>query len=177
MKNLKYYIIQLVCTLLLAFMVSLIITISKVEGTSMNPTLNESNLSNDRIIVEKISTMRHDLKRGEVVIFKPYRNNNTLYIKRIIGLPNDIIEIKNSFVYINGIKLNESYLKPNTLTDPKMEVHVPDDCIFVLGDNRSVSKDSRLLGCIPIENVVGHAMFKFNIRNLQFGSLDTYKAP
>lgn len=177
MKNLKSYLIQLACTFLLAFIISLIITIPKVEGTSMNPTLNESNASNDRIIVEKISTMRHDLNRGEVVIFKPYRNNNTLYIKRIIGLPNDIIEIKNGFVYINGSKLSESYLKPDTLTDPKMEVRVPDDCIFVLGDNRGVSKDSRLLGCIPIENVVGHAIFKFNIKNLQFGSLDAYKVP
>ncbi|MDF2883321.1 MAG: signal peptidase bacterial type [Clostridiaceae bacterium] len=177
MKNLKSFLIQLGCTFLLAFMISLIITIPKVEGTSMNPTLNESDVYNDRIIVEKLSTMRHDLKRGEVVIFKPYRNNNTLYIKRIIGLPNDIIEINNGFVYINGIKLNESYLQSNTLTEPKMEVHVPDDCIFVLGDNRSVSKDSRLLGSIPIENVVGHAVFKFNIRNLQFGNLDTYKTP
>lgn len=177
MKNLKSLIIQLVFTFLIAFMFSLIITIPKVEGTSMNPTLNKSDTYNDRILVEKLSTIRHDLKRGEVIIFEPYRNNNTLYIKRIIGLPNDIIEISNGLVYINGVKLNESYLQSNTLTEPNLEVHVPDDCIFVLGDNRSISKDSRILGCIPIDNVVGHAVFKFNIKSLQFGSLDTYKTP
>lgn len=91
--------------------------------------------------------------------------NTTSYIKRVIGLPGDHIEIKNKGVYRNGTRLEESYLDPGTVTDSVdgyfTDIVVPDGYIYVLGDNREVSGDSRRFGCIPIDKIEGKAVFRF----------------
>lgn len=90
---------------------------------------------------------------------------STSYIKRVIGLPGDHIEIKNEGVYRNGARLEESYLDPGTVTESThctfIDLTVPDGCVYVLGDNREVSLDSRRFGCIPIEKIEGKAVFRF----------------
>ena len=89
----------------------------------------------------------------------------TSYIKRVIGLPGEKIKINNGNIYINGKKLDESsYLNSNVKTDTKIfelsEVQIPDDCIFVLGDNREESADSRYFGCIPINKIEGKVIIR-----------------
>lgn len=99
----------------------------------------------------------------------------TSFIKRVIGLPRDHIEIKNKTVYLNGKALQEDYLDSGTVTDSTegglfLDVIVPDGYVYVLGDNREVSCDSRLFGCIPIDKIEGRAVFRFWPLN-KFGTL------
>ena len=87
------------------------------------------------------------------------------YIKRVIGLPGEHVEIKDGAVYINGEKLQEDYLQDYVVTEPEgglyIDIVVPDKCVYVLGDNRSESKDSRMFGCIPVERIESKAVFRF----------------
>lgn len=89
----------------------------------------------------------------------------TSYIKRVIGLPGDHIEIKDNSVYVNGEKLNESYLDSGMPTTSEggcyTDIVVPDGHVYVLGDNRVNSKDSRFFGCIPIDKIEGKAVWRF----------------
>lgn len=87
------------------------------------------------------------------------QDENITYIKRIIGLPGDHIEIKDGNVYVNNNILQEEYLEENIKTDDMdgvyIDITVPDKCVYVLGDNRPVSGDSRRFGCIPFDKVIG----------------------
>ena len=92
------------------------------------------------------------------------------YIKRVIGLPGDYVEIKDGFVYINGEKLQEDYLQAGVVTDMvqgnRDETYftnftVPENCVYALGDNRPGSTDSRSFGCIPLEKIEGTVSFRF----------------
>lgn len=89
----------------------------------------------------------------------------TSFIKRVIGLPGDHVEIKNKSVYLNGQALEEKYLDAGTVTDSAegffLDVVVPDGYVYVLGDNREVSGDSRRFGCIPVDKIEGKAVFRF----------------
>ncbi|WP_078409846.1 signal peptidase I [Priestia abyssalis] len=138
---------------------------SEVEGASMMPSLEDG----DRMIVSKIS----EIQRFDQVMFRaPDADEN--YVKRVIGLPGDTLEMKNDTLYVNGEVRNEPYLKthkekliPNqrltedfTLIELTNEKTVPEGYLFVLGDNRLISKDSRYFGLIPIESVVGKVEFR-----------------
>ena len=98
----------------------------------------------------------------------------TSFIKRVIGLPGDYVEIKNKSVYLNGQELEEKYLDAGTVTDSAegffLDVVVPDGYVYVLGDNREVSGDSRRFGCIPIDKIEGKAVFRFWPLN-KFGTI------
>lgn len=92
------------------------------------------------------------------------------YIKRVIGIPRDYVEIKNGAVYINGEKLQEDYLQPGVVTDMIQgnseesyfnNFTVPDNCVFAMGDNRPGSTDCRSFGCIPLEKIEGKVLFRF----------------
>ena len=92
------------------------------------------------------------------------------YIKRVIAVPGDYVEIKNGGVYINGEKLQEDYLQPGVVTDMIQgnseesyfnNFTVPDDCVFAMGDNRPGSTDCRSFGCIPLEKIEGKVLFRF----------------
>lgn len=101
--------------------------------------------------------------------------NKTSYIKRVIGLPGEHVEIKNGKVYINGEELEEDYLIDGLVTDNGkgycIDVIVPDDAIFVMGDNRSKSTDSRCFGCIPLSKVESKVWIRIWPLNL-FGYVD-----
>lgn len=91
--------------------------------------------------------------------------NSTSFIKRVIGLPGDHVEIKEGKVFVNDQAINEEYLDAGTRTRMKdgmfSDVVVPDGYVYVLGDNREVSADSRSFGCIPIDKIEGKAVFRF----------------
>lgn len=157
-KEVKEWIVSIIIAAAIAFLIKgFIIDTMLVDGTSMLPTLHDE----DRIIFEKISLYKNDFKRNQIVILNPPGESKyTYYVKRIIGLPGEKLEIIGGSVYINGVKLDEKYLPPNTYTDEDMVITIPDDCVFVMGDNREVSQDSRALGPIPIENIKGHAVLR-----------------
>lgn len=126
----------------------------QVSGTAMSPTLAEGTIV--------VSYKTEDFKRGDVIAF--YINNKIL-IKRLIALPGDTVEIDNDGrVYVNGIMIEESYVDEYAMgeTDIEMPFTVKKDTLFVMGDHRSVSVDSRntAVGCIPVEDVVGKIFFK-----------------
>ncbi|WP_075980947.1 signal peptidase I [Bacillus massilinigeriensis] len=134
-----------------------------VDGESMMPTL----LDKDRMIVNKFSYKIGEPKRFDIIVFHAPENKD--YIKRVIGLPGDRIEYKNDTLYINGKKYNEPYLEqykreevdgpltePFTLEEIIGQSTVPEGHLFVMGDNRRYSKDSRHIGTVPMEKVLGN---------------------
>ncbi len=163
----------------LAFLIrSFIIEPVKVEGSSMENTLQNS----DRLIVYKFGYLIGEPKRKDIIILKyqegmvqnlmflknvPYLNkllpktNEVDYVKRVIGLPGDEVDIKNNNVYVNGEKLDEPYAKGITTTrGMNFPMTVPKDSVFVLGDNREHSSDSRMIGFIDYKKIKGKAVLR-----------------
>jgi signal peptidase I len=157
MKEIKDWIVSIVIAAVVTIVLKqYVFDIIQVSGTSMLPTLHNS----DRVAVEKISLKASKIKRGEIVIFDPGEKGRGIYIKRVIGIPGDTVEIKEGLVYVNGKQVIENYLKPGTYTEGDIKQQIAVGEIFVLGDNREVSEDSRYIGPIPIENLKGHAVFR-----------------
>lgn len=133
-----------------------------VDGLSMMPTLHNQ----DRMIVNKFSYRIGDPNRFDIIVFHAPEGKD--YIKRIIGLPGDEIEYKDDTLYVNGKAYEESYLEeykkavidgpltePFTLEEKIGRKKVPEGQLFVMGDNRRYSKDSRHIGTVPMEKVLG----------------------
>lgn len=140
-----------------------------VEGSSMVPTLHDG----DMLIVDKISYRFTAPKRGDIVIFKYPGDMRENFVKRIIAVSGDEIEIKNGEVYVNGKRLVEDYIEAKTQTGFNDSI-VPPGTIFVLGDNRNGSKDSRdpQVGFVPVDNIVGRAVLRiWPVQRI--GALDT----
>jgi signal peptidase I len=127
-----------------------------VHGQSMEPHLHE----NQRVIVEMLSYRFRTPQRGEIVVLNlPDRHSDPL-IKRVIGLPGETVEIRSGAVYINGQKLKEPYLIQAT-TGQMPLILVPEAHVFVMGDNRQQSNDSRYFGPVPLENLIGRAWVSY----------------
>jgi signal peptidase I len=148
-------------TILPALLIVLVVNVflaqaTRVEGQSMEPNLH----NNERLIIEKISYRFHPPHRGDIVVIRmPNRHSDPL-IKRVVGLPGETIEIRDGHVYINGQMLNEPYLEQLTYGDTGPHVIAP-GYMFVLGDNRGASNDSRSFGEVTISSIVGHAWFRY----------------
>ena len=134
-----------------------------VVGVSMEPNFH----NNEYLLVDQVSYRFREPKRGEVVIFHPPNAPSDSYIKRIIGLPGETVEIKNGQVYINHYPLVEDYLPPNTATyvsslqkQKTLKVTLGKDEFFVMGDNRTHSSDSREIGPIPRVNLEGRVALR-----------------
>lgn len=147
----------------------------EVEGESMMPTLEDGN----KLIVNKVGYQIGDFKRFDVIVF--HANKEEDYVKRIIGLPGDKIEYKDDQLFINDVKMEEPYLEKyrnQTLTRRLTEDFtlneitgietVPEGKLFVLGDNRLESWDSRRFGYISVDQVVG----KVNLRYWPLDHMD-----
>lgn len=145
-----------------------------IPSGSMEPTLE----INDRLIVEKLSNYTHSVHRGDILVFYPPMENpahpNALtstmrwlgltgdeaYIKRVIGLPGESIEVHNGKVLVNGKALTEPYIKEPPFYD-MARITIPPDSLFMMGDNRNNSADSHVWGTLPEANIIGHASFRF----------------
>ena len=133
-----------------------------VSGASMYPTLHNA----DRMILSKVG----DIHRFDVVILKA-PDENVEYIKRVIGMPGDTVEMKSGVLYINGKKVDQPFINTEALAKQTVfiddftlesltgEAKVPEGKYFVLGDNRGVSKDSRMIGFIDRSAIEGKAVF------------------
>jgi signal peptidase I len=150
-----------------------------IPSGSMEPTL----MPGDRVLVNKIPYYFHDPRPGDIIVFEdPHpsehddrgvvggflhwlvqgigvqRPEDQDFIKRVIGLPGDTVQGKNGSVYVNDVKIDEPYLPEGEKTEPFHTFQVPAGMLFVMGDNRGNSSDSRFsLGYIPIDNVIGRA--------------------
>lgn len=134
----------------------------ELHGKSMMPTFEE----NDRIILMKIS----EIEPFDLIVFKVADEKN--YLKRVIGIPGDTVEVSGGKLYINGVAAEEPYLQKNRLLASRSEdaqltedfqaVTVPPGSYFVLGDNRLNSVDSRMIGFIKRNDVIGEVMFRLS---------------
>ena len=131
--------------------------ITMVEGSSMYPTLN----SGDNLITSKISYMLSEPERGDIIVLEAPDSPGDDYIKRIIGLPDDHLQIIDGKVYINGKLLDEPYLN-GIPTDGDEDLIIPSGYYFVMGDNRDESRDSRTdkVGVISRNSIVGKSVFR-----------------
>lgn len=129
-----------------------------VKGTSMEPTLHDG----ERLIVNKFIYRFRPPRTGDIIVFKYPGDPSKKFIKRVIGEPGDSVWIENATVYVNNRPLDEPYILEEMDSDFE-RVTVPQDTIFVLGDNRNGSRDSRYsdVGFVPLKNVVGKAIFVF----------------
>ena len=131
-----------------------------IPSGSMLPTLEVD----DKVLVNKLSYKVHDINRGDIVVFErpPGETDPKIkdLIKRVIGLPGDTIEAHDGHIYVNGRRLNEPYLPDGLQTAALAKQTVPDDSIFVMGDNRGSSKDSTVFGPISKDLVVGRAFIR-----------------
>ncbi len=128
----------------------------RVDGDSMLPSFNNG----DYVIVNRLAYRLGDFQRGDVIVF-PYPNNPSEdYIKRIIALAGDTVSVQASVVYVNGIALDEPYINEPARVDYP-EIVVPEGHVFVMGDNRNNSSDSRHWGPLPIEHIIGKALFVY----------------
>jgi signal peptidase I len=141
----------------------------RIPSSSMEPTLHCAGAGlgctarfSDRVLANRFIYHFTDPKRGDIVVFEtPQRARNDCgaggtFVKRIIGLPGESWEMRNGFVYINGKRLNESYVPADRRDlDTKPPVKIPDDSYFVMGDNRAQSCDSRVWGPLPRDNLIG----------------------
>ena len=162
------YVKVLLVALLLAFVIrAYVFDITKVEGLSMYPTLAD----NDNLITSKITYLLSEPERGDIIVFDAPDTAGEDYVKRVIGLPNEEITIERGMVYINGELLDEPYLD-GVYTEGDINMVIPDGFYFVMGDNREISRDSRIsdVGVISIDQIHGKVVlriFPFN----RFGSV------
>jgi signal peptidase I len=158
------WIVVIGIALLVAFLVrTFVLAHFVVDGTSMSTTLHDG----DRVFVNKLSYRLHDPNRGDVVVLHELNGTSERdLIKRVIGLPGETVEVRNCEVFIDGRRLDEPYLDPEVVTPGNCggdtaATQVPEDHVFVMGDNRAGSLDSRNLGPIDEDDLVGRAFVVF----------------
>lgn len=168
----KRFLLETLETLVLAIVIfttiNLISVRVRVDGFSMQPTLENGNY----VLVNRLAYLWNEPRRGDIIVFRPpmYPEESLWerviglpdieeryqdYIKRVIGLPGEQVSIEAGVVYINDVPLNEPYLKFQPSYTGEWEV--PPDTLFVLGDNRNNSSDSHAWGFVPLKNVIGRA--------------------
>src|SRR6202166_3398797 len=141
-----------------AFIIIFLYQPVKVEGTSMMPSLEDQ----ERIFVNKFVYRIEPIQRGDIIVFRYPRDPSKSFIKRVIGLAGDRIQIDAGRVYVNGRAINEDYV-PRSYEDERSypEIIVPPDSYFVLGDHRSLSNDSRDFGPVGQSYIYGKAVFGY----------------
>lgn len=148
---------SIIPAILIAIVLNLfIVQPTKVRGESMEPTLH----TDEYLLVEKISYRLHEPRRGDVVVFKYPRDEQENFIKRVIAIPGDTVEIDSGRVSINGQPIVEPYL----LQLPRESMpltEIPEGKLFVLGDNRLNSNDSRAFGMVSMGEVLGRAWLRY----------------
>jgi len=150
MKNIKGYLLELIEVVVIALLIVIpirmyLITPFFVRGQSMEPNFEEG----DYLIIDKLSFRISEPQRGDIIVFRAPLDPTSFYIKRIIGLPNETVEVKDGEIFIfnsdneKGFKLNERYLENHPNTPGNVKMKLKQNEFFVLGDNREASYDSR----------------------------------
>ena len=152
----------IVLTVLMFLVIRFAVQNFNIEGTSMESSLHNGEL----ILVDKWTYLFRPPARGDVIVFHAPPNPSQDYIKRVIGIPGDMITIQNTTVIVDGVTLQETYVNPNNqgnLYDYKhiSNLVVPPGDYFVLGDNRKGSSDSRDWGFVPQKSIIGRAAFVY----------------
>jgi signal peptidase I len=157
--DLKYWLRDVFLALVIAvFIVIFIVQPVKVEGTSMQPRL----IDQERIFVNRFIYRFKNISRGDVVVFWYPKDRNKSFIKRVLGLPGDKVEILSGTVFINDIRVNEPYLSPEYRDNKSFqEIIIPPGNYFVLGDHRNSSNDSRSWGFVSQDLIYGKAIFGY----------------
>ena len=146
-----------------------------VRGSSMEPSFSDG----EYLVIDEISYRFEGPKRGDVVIFKYPKDNSQYFIKRIIGLPSETVEISDGSIiiynneYPEGEDIDESYLPEDLETPGDLKVSVDQDSYFVLGDNRNASSDSRIWGLLPEDDLIGRVW----VRGLPTDRIGIIKTP
>ncbi len=146
----------IVLTLLMFLVINLAVQNFDVDGHSMEPNLHDQ----ERLMVDKWTYLFHPPARGDIVVFIAPPQPTLDYVKRVIGLPGDVITIHNTTVIVDGVTLHDTFVSPanqgNPFADKQIEnLVVPPNDYFVLGDNRANSSDSRDWGFLPRKNIIG----------------------
>jgi signal peptidase I len=156
-STLREFVETILLTLLIYVLVrSFLFENYRVVGRSMDSTLE-----NDQYLaVNKLGYRLHEPQRGDIIVFHDPRDGSRKLIKRVIGLPGEMLEIRNGQVFINNLRLDEPYIQtPGSYSYPPQPI--PDDTYFVLGDNRNNSSDSHNWGTLSRDNIVGKAWISY----------------
>lgn len=147
----------MILSTMIVIFISLLFIPFEVNGRSMEPTLNDG----DKILVFRVNHISIPFTQERLILSMPKRDsiiafrkeNGVELVKRVIALPDDEVDIRNQTVYLNG----NIQTRGITLTSPKsgFPIQISENCLFVLGDNRNLSNDSRQFGCVPLEKVEG----------------------
>ena len=160
-KDAREWVVSIVTALLAELIIrSFFFTIIRVDGTSMTDTLQ----NNDRLFVTVLDMKLHGPDRFDVVITH-YDDTRKEYVKRVIGLPGDTLEVKSGVLYVNGEAYEEPFLAPDRIVNyslPQYDfgpIEVPEGSYFVMGDNRDNSRDSRRVGFLSEDKIVGKVRY------------------
>lgn len=169
-SEIKDWVISIAIAVVLAlFIRHFVVELYLVDGPSMRPTLQNQ----ERLVVNKFIYNLHDPERGDILVFQYPKDPSRDFIKRVIAIPGDTIEIKDGHIYVNGELKNEPYILSTTRGDYPLAT-VPEGHIFVMGDNRNNSEDSRFadVGMVPFDLIKGKAILIFwpldKLRTLPF---------
>ena len=160
-ESVKAFLKDLIKDLIIALVLVLIITAcvkpTLVSGQSMDDTLHDGNY----LIVSKLSYKFGEPARGDIIVFDSGEEGHELWVKRVIGLPGDTITTDGKTTYINDAKASEPYIKNGTVSQGELQTWtVPEGEVFVMGDNRNNSQDSRVIGCVEESAIVGKAVVR-----------------
>lgn len=161
-KEILSWVQILVFAALIAFVLnSFIIANSRVPSGSMENTI----MTKDRVIGSRLTYHFTDPQRGDIIIFRFPDDESIFYVKRIIGIPGDIIDIKNGAVYLNNSEtpLDEPYIREPMDLEPDLHYEVPEDSYFMMGDNRNYSADSRRWRntFVKRDKIIAKVMFRY----------------
>jgi signal peptidase I len=141
-----------ILAVVLYFLIDTVVARVRVENISMEPTLQ----SGEFVLVNKLAYRIGDIRRGDIIVFHYPQDPSQDYIKRIIGVAGDVVDVHDQTVFVNNQALVEPYIMAKPLYDGTWTV--PPNDLFVLGDNRNESSDSHYWGFVPDANVVGRAL-------------------
>jgi signal peptidase I len=167
----RNFVREVIATLVLAIVIFLLLRLVVGSYTVISESMQPGLQIGERLLINKLAFNFTEPTRGELVYYKS-PNGDLDQLKRVIGLPNDVVQVKDNAVYVNGIKLTEPYVK-----DPPayglVAYQVPPNNYFVLGDNRNNSNDSATGWTVPRENIMGRAWI-FTWPPDKWGVVDSY---